>query len=101
MNLENLEQQVILWTKAAIVVPILFTILLLLTWYFEFLDLNSLFFLACGSYFGVAIIWWWWTMQSVRLLIKTLQDTKQGVINVAIELKNIREELVIDNNKNK
>jgi hypothetical protein len=52
-------------------------------------------------YFGTAVIWWWWTMKSIHLLVKTLTSTKDGVQEVAAELKAIRVELQVDNNSAK
>ena len=98
ITLEALERQVLLWNRAAILAPIFFTGLLMVAWFFEVCSLQALFFIACGMYFTTAVIWWWWTMTSIRLLVKTLTGTQQGVIEVAAELKSIREELQVDNN---
>ena len=98
MTLEKLERQVLMWNNAAILAPIFFTILLFLAWVFSLCSLQSLFFIACGLYFFTAIIWWWWTMKSIHLLVKTLTSAKEGVVEVAAELKSIREELQVDNN---
>lgn len=96
MTLERLERQVLLWNKAAILAPIFFTGLLMVAWLLSFCSTQTLFFIACGLYFLTAIIWWWWTMTSIRLLVKTLTGTQQGVVEVAEELKAIREELTVD-----
>jgi len=97
ITLEALERQVLLWNRAAILAPIFFTGLLMVTWFFGICDLQTLFFIACGLYFGTAVIWWWWTMTSIRLLVRTLTSTKEGVQEVAAELKSIRKELQVDN----
>ncbi len=97
MTLDKLENQVLLWNKAAIVAPILFTTLLLTSWLLSLANMQTLFFIACALYFLTAIIWWWWTMKSIYLLVQTLTQTKEGVIEVAQELKNIRKELQVDN----
>ena len=96
MTLEKLEQQVLLWNRAAILAPIFFTGLLMVAWLFSFCNTQTLFFIACGLYFFTAVIWWWWTMKSIHLLVKTLTSTRQGVVEVAVELKAIREELRVD-----
>jgi hypothetical protein len=97
MTLEKLERQVLLWNKAAILAPIFFTGLLMVAWLLSFCSTQTLFFIACGLYFLTAVIWWWWTMTSIRLLVKTLTGTQQGVVEVAEELRAIREELKVDN----
>ena len=97
MTLEKLEAQVLMWNRAAILAPIFFTSLLMVAWFLSICSLQTLFFIACGLYFLTAVIWWWWTMTSIRLLVKTLTSTQEGVIEVAAELKSIREELQVDN----
>ena len=101
IKLEALERQVLFWNRAAILAPIFFTGLLMVSWFLSFCSLQTLFFIACGLYFFTAVIWWWWTMTSIRLLVKTLASTRDGVVEVAAELKSIREELQVDNNSAK
>ena len=101
MTLEKLERQVLLWNRAAILAPIFFTGLLMVAWLLSFCSTQTLFFIACGLYFLTAVIWWWWTMTSIRLLVKTLTGTQQGVVEVAEELRAIREELSVDNFQDK
>jgi len=101
MTLEKLEAQVLLWTRAAIVVPIFFTGLLMLAYTFEVCSLRELFLIACGLYFTTAVIWWWWTMKSVQLLVRILSKANTNVESVAEELQSIRKELQVDNNTNK
>ena len=98
ITLEALERQVLFWNRAAILAPIFFTGLLMVTYLFGLCDLETLFFIACGLYFLTAVIWWWWTMKSIHILVRTLTATKEGVVEVAAELKFIREELQVDNN---
>lgn len=97
MTIEQLERQVLLWNKAAIIVPIFFTGLLMVAYFFQICTIKELFFVACGLYFTTAVIWWWWTMKSIHLLVKTLGATREGVVEVAAELKDIRKELQVDN----
>lgn len=97
MTLETLERQVLVWNRAAILVPIVFTALLGFAYVFELCDLETLFFVASGLYFTTAVVWWWWTMKSIYLLVKVLQSTKEGIVEVAGELKAIRKEITIDN----
>lgn len=97
MTLEKLEQQVLMWNRAAILAPIFFTGLLMVAWLLNLCNTQTLFFIACGLYFATAVIWWWWTMKSIHLLVKVLQSTSTGVVQVADELKIIREELQVDN----
>lgn len=96
MTLENLEHQVLAWNRAAILVPVIFTVLLGIAYIFELFSLETLFFVASGLYFTTAVIWWWWTMKSIHLLVKVLQGTKEGIVVVADELKAIRKEIQVD-----
>ena len=97
ITLEALERQVLYWNRAAILAPIFFTGLLMVAWLLSFCSIQTLFFIACGLYFFTAVIWWWWTMTSIRLLVKTLTGTQQGIVQAAEELRAIREELQVDN----
>lgn len=97
MNLEILEKQVLRWNRAAVIVPIFCTGILMLAYGFDLCDIVTLFYIACGLYFTTAIVWWWWTMKSIHLLVKILQSTSEGVLQVADELKSIRKELQVDN----
>jgi len=101
MTIERLEQQVLWWNRAAIVAPIFFTGILIVMYGFGLCSIQHLFFIACGLYFFTAVIWWWWTMTSIRLLIRALTNTRLGVVEVAAELKSIREELTVDNFRDK
>ena len=101
MTLENLERQVLLWNRAAILVPITFTTLLGLGYILQVCDVRTLFFIACALYFTTAVIWWWWTMKSIHLLVKVLQGTNEGIIDVAQELKSIRKEIQDDSSLDK
>ena len=101
MDLDKLERQVLIWNRAAIVVPIFVTGILMLTYFFQLCDLETLFYIACGLYFTTAVVWWWWTMKSIHLLVYTLKGTKQGVKDVADELRSIRKELQVDKQNNK
>lgn len=97
MTLEKLEAQVLWWNRSAILAPIVFTGLLMVAWFLALCEMQTLFFIACGLYFLTAVIWWWWTMKSIHLLVKTLTNTREGVVEVAEELKSIRKELQVDN----
>ena len=97
MTLENLERQVLVWNQAAILVPVISTALLGFAYIFALLNLETLFFVASGLYIITAVVWWWWTMKSIHLLVKVLQGTNEGIVEVAGELKAIRKEISVDN----
>jgi hypothetical protein len=100
MTLEKLERQVLLWNRAAILAPVFFTGMLMIVWFFQLCNLQTLFFIACGLYFFTAVIWWWWTMKSIHLLVKTLTSTRNGIYEVADELRSIRYEIELDRESN-
>lgn len=97
MTLQKLEQQMLLWEKAAIIVPLIVTAFLLLFWTAKVFTFEILFFIACGLYFATAIIWWWWTMCTMRYVVRILMATHNGINDVSTELRNIRNEISIDN----
>lgn len=101
ITLEMLERQVLWWNRAAILAPIFFTGLLMVSWLLSFCSLQTLFFIACGLYFTTAVIWWWWTMKSIHLLVKALTNANRGISEVSSELKSIRKELQVDIQNNK
>jgi hypothetical protein len=96
MDLDKLERQVLLWNRAAILVPIFFTALLGVVYVLSLCDIKVLFFIACGLYFTTAIIWWWWTMKSIHLLVGILKKTNYGIKEVTDELRSIRNDITID-----
>lgn len=101
MNLDNLEEQVLIWNRAAVSIPIIFTLIIVVFYCTAIFSLTTLVFIACGLYFITAVVWWWWTMKSIHLLVHVLKGTKQGVTEVAIELRNIRNELLAETNNTK
>jgi hypothetical protein len=101
MTLEHLERQVLLWNRAAIIAPVFFTGVLMVMYGFGLCNIETLFLVACGLYFVTAVIWWWWTMKSIHMLVKVLSSTNIGIKEVSQELKNIREELTVDNFQDK
>jgi hypothetical protein len=100
MTLEKLERQVLLWNRAAILAPVFFTGMLMIVWFFQLCNLQTLFFIACGLYFFTAVICLCWTMKSIHLLVKTLTSTKDGILEIADELRSIRNEIELDRNLN-
>ena len=101
MDLNKIEQQVLLWERAAIIVPIIVTAILAIFWLGSVFSFEILFYITCGMYFGTAIIWWWWTMTTMRYVIGILQSTNAGISSVSAELRNIRNEISLDNTKDK
>ena len=101
LTLDDLERQVLFWNRAAILAPIFFTGLLMVAYFFSFVHLQTLFFIACGLYFATAVVWWWWTMKSIHLLVRVLSSTNESIQEVSVELKSIRKELQVDNNTTK
>jgi hypothetical protein len=101
MTLEKLEKQVLIWNRAAILVPIFVTGMLMMAYFFNLCTIETLFYIASGMYFFTAVVWWWWTMKSVQLLVKTLTAAQEGVKVVAEELQSIRKELQVDNTVDK
>lgn len=98
-KLHRLEKQVQTWNKLAIIVPTISTIVLGIAYISGKCPVDQLFFIACGLYFFTAVIWWWWTMKTIELLARTLGKTKDSIVEVTDELKNIRKEIILDRNK--
>lgn len=96
-NLERLEKQVILWSRAAIWVPTFFTLLLLGSYTANIFHITTLFYFACGLYFITAVIWWWWTMKSIHILVNIMQRANINLEKTVEELSNIRNDIRTDN----
>ena len=96
MNYETLERQVLMWKKMAVLVPILVTGFLVLIFLFQFCDLKTLIYIACGLYFMTAIVWWYWTMKNIHLIVSLMKHTNLGILETKDELKSIRQELQVD-----
>jgi len=40
--------------------------------------------------FSIAVVWWWWTMYTMRNLVEHWGETKEKVVDVLNEVKDIK-----------
>lgn len=90
---EQLEIQAKVWGKLSIIAPIFFTLILAVVYWFSLLKVEILFYIACGLYFGTAIIWWWWTMHSIVFLTRLLVATNKKLEKISIDIIDLRKEI--------
>lgn len=90
---EQLETQVIIWSRLSIIAPLFFTGLLGTLFLINIIAIEMLFYIACGLYFFTAVIWWWWTMHSIVFLSRLLKNANIKLDNVAAEIIDLRKEI--------
>jgi len=44
--------------------------------------------------FSIAVIWWWWAMYTIRSLIKQWDSTKENVVEVSKDIKEIKSVII-------
>lgn len=84
-------RQIRFWAWAAAVFPITALAGIFFIWRF---GPNSWFDIAIITgetvMFGVAVIWWWWAMYTLRNLVKQWDITKEKVVDVSKDIKDIK-----------
>lgn len=101
MDLDKLEKQVVVWSRLALLVPVVVSVILAILYFLDFWNMRTLFLLACGLYFTTAVVWWWWTMKTIHYLIKIMKNANTDIQDVGVELRSIRKELQVDNSDTK
>lgn len=92
MNFEKTTiRQIRIWAWAATVLPITALAGLFFIWRFapETL-LGYTFVVGEILMFGIAVIWWWWAMYTMRNLVRQWDHTKEKVLEVSSDVKEIR-----------
>lgn len=94
--MEELEKQVIFWSKIAIWIPTIFTLMLVVAYTANIFHVVNLFYFACGLYFITAVIWWWWTMKSIYVLINILKRANIKLETTIEEVVSIKKDIQVD-----
>lgn len=90
MDLEKIEKEVLWWNRAAVALPIMSTVILLLLYNLDLAELHLLFYIALSLYIVTAITWWWWTMKNIIFLAKLLTRNADKIKTVVDEVKDMR-----------
>jgi hypothetical protein len=90
MDLEKIEKEIIWWNRAAVMLPIVSTAILLLFYRLDVVELQILFYIALSLYIVTAITWWWWTMKNIIYLAKVLTKSTNEIEIVIQEVKDMR-----------
>lgn len=93
MDLEKIEKEVIWWNRAAVMLPIVSTTILLLFYRLDLAELHVLFYIALSLYIVTAITWWWWTMKNIVHLAKILTKSTDEIKSVIQEVKDMRKDI--------
>jgi protein-S-isoprenylcysteine O-methyltransferase Ste14 len=88
---EKAIKQIRMWAWAAAVLPLTALAGIFFVWRFApetFLG----YALVAGetTMFLIAVIWWWWAMYTMRNLIKQWDETKEKVVEVSKDIKDIK-----------
>lgn len=97
MELTNLDKQIIFWSRAAIVLPVVTTLVLTIVYFLALIDIETLFFIAAGLYLITAAVWWWWTMTKIIYLYKKINKTSFDIYNISKEVSSIKQNIFTDN----
>jgi hypothetical protein len=93
-TIEQLEYQVMMWSKLSIIAPLFFTGFLGILFLVNIIAIELLFYIACGLYFFTAVIWWWWTMHSIVFLSRLLKNANLKLDKVTAEIIDLRKEII-------
>lgn len=84
-------KQIRLWAWAAAVLPITALAGVFFVWKFgtsTWLALSMI--IGETTMFAVAVVWWWWAMHTMTTLVKQWDATKDNVVDVLKDLKEIK-----------
>ena len=83
--------QIRLWAWAAAVLPITALAGIFFIWRFFDGSWLSIAMIAGETImFIVAVIWWWWAMYTMRNLVKHWDETKNNVIGIVKDVKEMK-----------
>jgi hypothetical protein len=92
---EKTIKQIRIWAWAAAVLPLTALAGLFFIWRFtpdSFL--GYAFVIGETLMVGFAVIWWWWAMHTLRGLIKQWDVTKEKVVEVSKDIKDIKSVII-------
>lgn len=93
MDLEKIEKEIIWWNRAAVMLPVISTAILLLFYRLDLVALQVLFYIALSLYIVTAVTWWWWTMKNIMYLAKVLTKSTNEIEIVIQEVKDMRKDI--------
>jgi hypothetical protein len=79
------------WIWAAVMLPLVALVGLSFIWYFTpSTILDYAFLITSVVIFSISVFWWWWSMYTIRNLVYHLDETKDHIKEVSIDIKKIR-----------
>ena len=92
--LKKIINNINLWTKLSIIVPVFSTLTLIIFYFISSIEIHVYVYIGCFLYFLTATVWWFWTMLNLKNLTTMLKNASDELQNVTIELKSIRKEII-------
>lgn len=97
---EKTIKEIRLWSWAAAVLPITSLAAFFFIWKFgsdTWIAISMI--VGETTMFAAAVVWWWWAMYTMKTLVKQWDVTKENVVDVLSDLKEIKK-MVKENNGN-
>lgn len=84
-------QEIRLWAWAAAVLPVTALAGIFFIWrYYDNTILSIAMIIGETVMFFIAVAWWWWAMYILRNLVNHWDDTKEKVIDVLADVKDLK-----------
>jgi len=84
-------RQIRIWAWVAAVLPITALAGIFFIWTFSPSSiLNTAVVIGETTMFSVAVIWWWWAIFVINKLVRQWDTTRERVVEVLVELKDIK-----------
>lgn len=84
-------RQIRIWAWVAAVLPITALAGIFFIWTFSPSSiLSTAVVIGETTMFGVAVIWWWWAIYVINKLVRQWDTTRERVVEVLVELKDIK-----------
>ena len=84
-------KEIRLWAWAAAVLPLASLATLFFIWAFGTDHLLKVAMVSGASaMFTVAVAWWWWALHAIKTLIDHWNDTKENVVEVLSDVKEVK-----------
>ena len=88
---EQTIKQIRMWAWAAVILPITALAGLFFVWAVTPSNCLDYAFIAGATImFGVAVSWWWWAIYTIRNLVKQWDVTREKVVEVSKDIKEIK-----------
>ena len=88
-----IERQVERWDLFAKLAPTAFLLVCFVLLISGSVSFDTVFTIGMGMFAITAVIWWFWTIFSIRRLVRILNRSSNGLIDITKDLKETKREL--------